>query len=91
MPQIRSIVWGSSFKKAFHRRVCGTPEETLFTERMKLFLDDPFDPRLTTHKLSGRLKGLWAFSIGYDCRVIFQFLSRYEVLLVNIGSHDEVY
>jgi len=44
-----------------------------------------------THKLSGKLRGLWAFSCDYDCRVIFKFINKENVLLIDIGSHDEVY
>jgi len=46
---------------------------------------------LKTHKLSGKLKGLWAFVVEYDCRVVFQFLEEGDVLLIDIGKHDEVY
>jgi addiction module RelE/StbE family toxin len=58
---------------------------------MKLFLENPFDPRLRTHKLTGKLEGFWALSIDYDCRVIFQFIDKNDVLLIDIGGHDEVY
>ncbi len=58
---------------------------------MRLFSQNPFDRRLRAHKLTGKLEGLWAFSVTYDCRVIFKFLDKDEVLLVDIGSHDEVY
>ncbi len=40
---------------------------------------------------SGKLKGLWAFVVAYDCRVVFQFLDDQDVLLLDIGKHDEVY
>jgi mRNA-degrading endonuclease YafQ of YafQ-DinJ toxin-antitoxin module len=58
---------------------------------MKLFSKTPFDRRLRTHKLSGKLEDLWAFSVIYDCRVIFKFLNGDEILLIDIGGHDEVY
>jgi mRNA-degrading endonuclease YafQ of YafQ-DinJ toxin-antitoxin module len=41
--------------------------------------------------LSGELKGLWSFSIEYDCRVIFEFIEDNKALFIDIGSHDEVY
>ena len=44
-----------------------------------------------THKLTGRLEGLWAFSVSYDYRVIFKFLKEDEILLIDIVTHDEVY
>jgi len=46
---------------------------------------------LRTHKLSGELTGMWAFSVSYDYRVVFRFISEKEVLLIDIGGHDEVY
>jgi len=58
---------------------------------MGLFSKNLFNPKLRTHKLTGRLEGLWAFSVAYDCRVIFRFLTKDEVLLIDIGGHDEVY
>ena len=39
-----------------------------------------------THKLSGKLKGLWAFVIAYDCRVIFRFLDDQNALLMDINA-----
>ena len=51
----------------------------------------PFSPQLRTHKLSGKLEGQWAFSVDDDCRVVFEFIGEDKVLLIDIGSHDEVY
>jgi mRNA-degrading endonuclease YafQ of YafQ-DinJ toxin-antitoxin module len=58
---------------------------------MELFLQTPFSPQLRTHKLSGRLDGLWAFSVDDDCRVVFEFIDEERALLIDIGKHDEVY
>ncbi len=58
---------------------------------MELFSKEPFNPRLRTHKLTGELEGLWAFSVAFDCRVVFKFLDKNEVLFIDIGGHDEVY
>ncbi len=59
--------------------------------RERLFRADAFDPRLRTHKLSGRLKDLWAFSVTRDIRVIFEFLGADAVLFHSIGPHQVVY
>ena len=37
------------------------------------------------------LEPYWAFSVAYDCPVVFRFLADDHVLLANIGTHDEVY
>ncbi len=58
---------------------------------MELFSQNFFNPRLRTHKLTGKLEGLWAFSIDNDCRIVFKFLEKDEILLIDLGSHDEVY
>ena len=52
--------------------------------------NDPFDPTLHTHSLSGRLKGKYACSLTYDLRMIFM-VSGDIVHLLYFGTHDEVY
>ena len=56
-------------------------------------MKEPYDSSLKTHTLSGKLKGLWAFSITYNQRLVFEFAdnTRKKVFLVYIGTHDEVY
>ncbi len=56
-----------------------------------LFRVNPFDPRLETHKLHGKQKGEWAYSIDHSYRVSFVFLSDGGVLYTNIETHDELY
>jgi addiction module RelE/StbE family toxin len=86
------ISWDSGFKRAYKKKVREDVQlKKEFWEAMELFGRDPFHLGLKTHKLSGKLKGFWAFSVQYDCRVIFRFLNQNEVLLIDIGNHDEVY
>lgn len=61
------------------------------TQALETFAGNPYHPYLRTHKLSGKLRGLWAFVVAYDCRIVFQFLDEQNVLLIDIGKHDEVY
>jgi mRNA-degrading endonuclease YafQ of YafQ-DinJ toxin-antitoxin module len=65
-------------------------------EAIQRMAKDIYDPALKTHHLSGKLAGLMACSCSYDCRIVFAKVkqpgSREEsLLLVNLGSHDEVY
>ena len=54
--------------------------------------DDPFKPHLALHPLSGKLAGLHAVSLTYSYRVTLTILvSEKEIVLLDIGSHDEVY
>ncbi len=86
------IVWDEGFKKSYKRKIKNNVElKKKFWTTMELFSTDPFNARLRTHKLTGKLEGLWAMSVTFDCRVIFKFLNKSTVLLIDIGSHDEVY
>jgi mRNA-degrading endonuclease YafQ of YafQ-DinJ toxin-antitoxin module len=61
---------------------------------LKLLEEDAFHPVLKTHKVKGDLEGLWSCSIGYEIRLIFEFVQyqgREAILLGTIGTHDEVY
>ena len=91
MTTMSKIAFSSSFKKAFKKKLKSNPQvEEVFWEKVDIFLSDPFDQRLRTHKLSGKLKNLWSFSLGYDFRVIFYFEGE-QAIFIDIGSHDEVY
>ncbi len=86
------ISWDQGFKRVYRKKVKKDDElKDRFWEAAEIFEKDPFNSRLRTHKLTGKLEGLWAFSVDFDCRVIFKFISKAEVLLIDIGGHDEVY
>jgi mRNA-degrading endonuclease YafQ of YafQ-DinJ toxin-antitoxin module len=91
MPKVRRIYWTLSFVRAFRKRVVGTPDEARFRSKIEAFVADVFDASIRAHKLSGRLEGLWAFTVSYDCRVVFKLLHDGDVLLIDIGSHEDVY
>jgi len=86
------VAFSTPFQRAFRKRIKGQKAlEDLFWERVEAFTSDPYDERLRTHKLSGKLKDLWSFSVTYDIRVIFHFADEQRAVFVDIGRHDEVY
>lgn len=86
------ITWDQGFKRVYKKKIKNNEKlKKKFWDTIELFSKDSFDHRLRTHKLTGKLEGLWAYSCSSDCRVIFKFIRKSEVLLVDIGSHDEVY
>lgn len=86
------VIWDEGFKKSYRKKVKRNQIlKDKFWKAVRLFAKEPFSPSLQTHKLTGNLEGMWAFKVDYDCRVIFRFLDSQKVLLVDIGSHDEVY
>ena len=63
----------------------------LAEEKELLFRKNPFDDRLGTHKLHGRLKGLWAFWIGGKYRIIFEFAKKNIIWFHSVGDHSMYY
>lgn len=57
-------------------------------KREKIFRANPFDKRLKTHKLEGRLAELWSFSIDYRYRIIFEFANEKTIIFHIIGDHS---
>ena len=87
------VSFSKSFKRAFEKHVKSTETNTEFWVRLELFINDPFDPKLKTHKLSGKLKNLWSFSVENNVRVVFFFTDDKpkKAVFVDVGSHNEVY
>jgi len=55
---------------------------------------NPFDHSLFTHKLKGELEGKYSSRLTFDLRIIFKYVKENNedrILLLTIGSHDEVY
>ena len=92
-----TLVFGSSFERAFKNNIKRRPElKPKIEEKLRLLAADPYNPILRTHKLKGKLSGAWACSVEYDCRIVFSFeknqeTEKEEILLIDIGTHDEVY
>jgi mRNA-degrading endonuclease YafQ of YafQ-DinJ toxin-antitoxin module len=91
----RALVRTTAFVRAARRYLRRHPEALAsLQETLALLEADAFDARLRTHKLKGDLAGSWACSGGYDLRIVFEFVQHEgadAVLLVPVGTHDEVY
>jgi len=83
--------------RAFKRLSRRQPDLLIKVEQtLKLLVEDPFHPSLHTHKLKGKLAGAWACTVDYENRILFQFLRNpetgdEEILLLTMGTHEEVY
>lgn len=86
------VAFSNSFKRAYKKKIKGNPEiEILFKKKLSIFLNNPYDISLRTHKLSGKLSEIWSFSISFSIRVTFIFVDDQKVLLESIGTHEDVY
>jgi mRNA-degrading endonuclease YafQ of YafQ-DinJ toxin-antitoxin module len=63
-----------------------------FAETLAKLAEDPFQPGLRLHALSGKLQGIQAVSLTYSYRITLTLrIAEQEILLIDIGGHDEVY
>lgn len=86
---VKAIYVTSHFERQYKKLPAAV--QTVAEKKERLFRADAFDPRLSTHKLKGKLRRLWAFSVTSDIRIIFEFLDGDEVLFHDIGPHGVVY
>jgi len=83
--------------RALERRIRRQPGlRDSVDQTLRQLAQDPLHPSLHSHKLKGRLSGTWACRVGYDVRILFEFVrdaetGEEEILLLTVGSHDEVY
>lgn len=80
------IVYSPKFRREYKK----LPLEVklLAEDREPLFRQNPFQLILKTHKLGGKLKDFWAFSIDYKYRIIFEFRENNTVHFHSVGNHD---
>lgn len=63
-----------------------------YEKTLQLLELNPFHPSLRLHRLSGALSDLHSVSINISYRIILEFfVADGKIVLVNVGSHDEVY
>ena len=63
----------------------GLQDEVL--EKINLFKDFQNHTALKVHKLHGPLKGSYSFSVNFKTRIIFEYISKKEVVLLTLGDH----
>ncbi len=84
--KIKTVYYSTQFKKSLKKYAKG--RKNLIKKRINLFLEDPFHPSLKTHKLKGKLKGLYSFSVDYNLRILFEFIEEDTVGFIDIGTHS---
>ena len=91
------IVLSPHFTRTFKKVVKRQPDLQLKIEKsIKLLEKNLYHPSLFTHKLSGDLEGLWSCSCGFEYRIVFSLekitgSKGQIILLIDIGTHEEIY
>ncbi len=81
------IIYTSKFVREYKKiphnvKIIAEEHETLFRK-------NPYNPKLKTHKLRGKLASFLSFSIGYKYRIICEFDKKNNVTYFHsVGNHD---
>ncbi len=79
------------FQKRLKQRYGHQPKTIeRLARHLELFRQGIRKEPINDHPLTGKLKGLRAFSVGGDVRVVYQEAEDHYLLL-DIGSHNQVY
>ena len=76
----------SRFRKNFKKLPRHIKDKSSGKERV--FRVNPFDSRLDTHKLHGKYREYWAFTVADQYRIIFAFAESNIIDFVDIGTHQ---
>ncbi|MDP4007854.1 MAG: type II toxin-antitoxin system mRNA interferase toxin, RelE/StbE family [Candidatus Peregrinibacteria bacterium] len=60
----------------------------LLQKKGGIFMHDPFDESLKTHKLKGELMNYYSFRVNYEYRVMFKFMDNDVILFYQVGTHE---
>jgi mRNA-degrading endonuclease YafQ of YafQ-DinJ toxin-antitoxin module len=92
-PRHFGLTWTDSFVRTARKFLRRHPDlEGIFEDVLRQLETDPHAPRLRLHPLQDRHRGKHAVRLTYEYRVVLILrVTEKEVVLLDIGSHDEVY
>jgi len=80
------IVYSKGFARMFNALPISVQGKA--KEKKSLFKDNPFSKSLKTHKLKGKFKACYSFSVDYDYRIVFKFTGKDTAVFMLIGDHS---
>ena len=88
-----NLIYTNSYIKRASKFVKQHPDLiSQYKKVLKLLEIEPSHPSLRLHPLKGKLKDLHSVSINISYRITLEFIIiKKEIILVNVGHHDEVY
>ena len=88
-----SLVWTDTFSRTARKFLRRHPElASVFKSVLQLLETDPQTPQLHLHPLKGWHQGKHAVRLNYEYRIVLLLkIVDKEVILLDVGSHDEVY
>jgi len=87
------LIFTDQYNKKAVRFIKDHPESLVqYGKTLELLSINPHHPSLRLHGLKGRLSGLYCVSINLKYRITLELIiTDKEIILVNVGSHEQVY
>ncbi|MBI3558862.1 type II toxin-antitoxin system mRNA interferase toxin, RelE/StbE family [Candidatus Gottesmanbacteria bacterium] len=82
------IKFGDKFEKQ-HKKV-DAKRKTAFAKRLEIFLQNPYDPLLNNHSLTGNYSGFRSINVTGDWRAVY-FEENGMATFVALGTHSQLY
>ena len=87
------LIYPESYLRRARKYLQKHPEiHKQYQKTLQLLEIDPSHPSLRRHNLKGRLSGLSPVSINISYKIVIELvIEANEIILVNVGKHDQVY
>lgn len=87
------LIYPESYVRKARKFLRKHPEvRNQYQKTLELLEVNPHHPSLRLHGLQGRLSGLSSVSINMSYRIVLEVVIRdNDIILVDIGNHDQVY
>jgi addiction module RelE/StbE family toxin len=83
------IRFSKQFRKQYQR--LPKPLQQTTRRRLDLWQEDPMNPLLRVHRLSGRLQHFYSLSVTGDLRVLYELIGDEIVIFQMVGTHAQLY
>ena len=80
------VVFTPSFLRQLKALEISLQKEVI--EKVELFKNPQNYKTLKIHKLKGRLKGRWSFSVNYRFMIVFSYVSKRKAVFLGVGDHS---
>lgn len=86
------VRFSNSFRKQYNK----SPNkiQKAFDDRLKLFLQNSFNPQLRNHQLTGKFRNYRSINITGDCRALYSTnkIGKESVIIFEtLGTHSQLY
>lgn len=80
------VSYTRGFIKRFNK--CEEEFQKIIIEKIDEFRHRENHKRLKVHKLHGKFSMYFSFSVNYKTRIVFEYISKTETVLLSIGDHE---